>query len=255
MSPFNPLPWSTMRVSFTVVIATMLLPAALAAQARTRPNPTVQLPAPAPPGALIGALQISNSGPTSLLLRWTSIPGAGSYAVVRSTTPHGPWSPVGTIPDVQLNDPGLLPGTAYYYQVVPIAMAHRSAPGLPSAPPGATAPFPVMSGFGGTIRGPAPQLLSAACDPHDTCTWSWEPVPGAVAYRIYRRYTNKTPLGTCITTVVKLGEVTAAQMSAYVQTGGTLCRLTVSFVAVFRAVNAQGTVVAEPEGTAAIWSP
>lgn len=122
-------------------------------------------------------LEITGTDPGSVTLRWDPVQGADGYVVLRSATPNGPFTIVSEIlTGTEYTDPTVQPGIAYYYQVSSVAMgAIQPAKGIIEAIPGRT------GGKGLT----APSGLAAVDSPAGV-TVSWQAVPGATEYILYR---------------------------------------------------------------------
>lgn len=129
-----------------------------------------------PGGAALAAPSLSaqSSGSTSVSLSWTSVTGATSYNVYRSTTAGGEGSvPLATgTTSTSYSDSGLTSGTAYYYKVVAVGPAGEGAfSNEASAAPGSTAlPAPTLKGTSGAT----------------TNALTWSAVAGATSYNLYR---------------------------------------------------------------------
>lgn len=120
------------------------------------------------------SLSVQSSGSTSVSLSWTSVTGAASYNVYRSTAAGGEGSvPLATgTTSTSYSDSGLTSGTTYYYKVVAVGPAGEGAfSNEASATPGATAL-------------PPPILKGTTAGTQNTLTWS--SVPGATSYNLYR---------------------------------------------------------------------
>lgn len=146
--------------------------------------PTAKLPASAP-GAPT-KLAVTNSGHHAVALTWNAAPGANYYNVWR-TTMHtdgvGGAYPLRTIlldetKNASFTDRSATDGRIYSYHVTATNAAGPSEPSaavtaIPLPAPPATAPASVTANWTKTRNGSAISL-------------SWEPVPGATGYVIYR---------------------------------------------------------------------
>ncbi len=120
---------------------------------------------------------------TQIAITWNAVLNATAYAVYRSTTPDGTYQYIGTTEDPLYNDTGLTPNTTYYYRVAALISGTE---GSPSAYAAATT-FPDIPFF------PAPANVQARAL---TCTeifLSWEAVPNAEGYHVYRSETASGP--------------------------------------------------------------
>ncbi len=135
--------------------------------------------ASATPGsaALPGAsLTARASSSTQVALAWTSVTGAASYNVYRSTTPGAE----GSVPyqvgltSTSTSDTGLATNTTYYYQVSSVGSNGEGAlSNEASATPGVTAL-------------PAPTITATASTTQLAIRVAWSSVPGATSYNLYR---------------------------------------------------------------------
>ncbi len=73
--------------------------------------------APCTPPAAPTGLTATPAGQTQVNLSWNPVAGATSYNVYRSTTPGGPYTPVGSSATTSFSNTGLTCNTAYYYVV------------------------------------------------------------------------------------------------------------------------------------------
>ncbi|MFE5317614.1 Ig-like domain-containing protein [Paenibacillus sp. NPDC056579] len=82
------------------------------------------VPVPAAPTGL----NITDSTKTSLTLRWNSVPSALQYRVLRSLTPEGPFTEVGTVSAAGYTDQDVFTTVPYYYQVKAVSLGGMSGP-------------------------------------------------------------------------------------------------------------------------------
>jgi fibronectin type 3 domain-containing protein len=119
-------------------------------------------------------LSVSPSTSTgSITLNWSSVPGASSYKIYRSTRADNtsyPYSQVGTSTTVSYTDTSLSAGTTYYYKVVAVNSGGESDPS------GYIAALPVPS---------TPTNVSATTASSSSIRVSWS-TTGADSYKIYR---------------------------------------------------------------------
>jgi rhamnogalacturonan endolyase len=88
------------------------------------------LPANAP-GSLTGTFLQG----TSIILNWSSVPGAVGYIIRRATNANGPYIFLQSITETTCFDSGLNTNTTYYYQVAAVNAAGTSANASVSVPP------------------------------------------------------------------------------------------------------------------------
>jgi hypothetical protein len=127
------------------------------------------------------------STPTSVTMQWSGVSGAAEYRIFHGPSGSGPWMFIARVPGsvTQLEDRGLVPGTAFQYRITAFSDTSgqtQLAEILGSGTTAAVAPFSVAASCSpsGTING----------EPVQNCTWSWQPVPLAEAYRVHRVYDN-----------------------------------------------------------------
>jgi fibronectin type 3 domain-containing protein len=130
--------------------------------------------APSAPNGVEAGAQSSSS----ISVSWSSVSGATSYRVYRSTSASGAYTEIGSLIGTSYTDSsGLSPNTTYYYKVSAVnsagegsqstytsATTSSNAPSAPSAPTG----------------------LSAYALSSSDISLSWNPVSGATSYLIYR---------------------------------------------------------------------
>ncbi|WP_018130770.1 transglycosylase domain-containing protein [Effusibacillus pohliae] len=124
---------------------------------------------PAPVG-----LKVTGTEPTSVSLSWQAVEGASGYMILRSTSPAGPYAVVSDLVNgTAYTDTAVQAGTTYYYQVAAVANGViQPASGSVQAVPG-----------GAALN--APSGLRAVSSPAGISV-SWQPVPGAAQYILYR---------------------------------------------------------------------
>lgn len=153
---------------------------ALNAGGRSPHSPRVSatpVPPPPPPAnvvALAGNFRVS--------LTWDPVPTATGYSIKRATSPNGPFTTIGRIPQNSYLDAAVTNGTTYYYSV-------RSATGVIKGP--VTGPVAATP----TAPPAAPGGL-AAVPGHGTIGLSWNPSPGATSYHVKRAPAAEGPYET-----------------------------------------------------------
>lgn len=81
---------------------------------------------PVTPANIVGVM-----GDDQVSLSWQISSGATSYEILRSTSPTGPFSVIGTASNPWFTDTGAASGTTYYYVIAAINSAGRSADSAP----------------------------------------------------------------------------------------------------------------------------
>lgn len=119
-------------------------------------------------------------GPTRIDTSWDAVAGAARYNVYRSTTATGPYELVGLTTVPSYADVGLAPNTTYYYRV---AAAAGNTEGPLSNIAAATTDADI----------PAPANVVATPVSQTQINTTWDAVPNAIAYVVYR---STTPDGT-----------------------------------------------------------
>ena len=130
--------------------------------------------APASPSGLT-----ATPGDAQVALAWTSVSGATSYHVKRSTTSGSGYSQVGAPSTASFNDTGLTNGTTYYYVVSAVNTYGESAN---SAEKSALPALPVPSAPAGVTATPADTQVNL----------SWTASAGATSYHVKRSTTSGT---------------------------------------------------------------
>jgi fibronectin type 3 domain-containing protein len=109
----------------------------------------------------------------NITVSWSSVSGATSYYLYRSTSASGTYTRVATPSTTSYTNTGLSAGTTYYYKVSAYNGSGESAESsYTSATTSATAP--------GTPTG-----VTATATSPNTITVNWSSVPGATGYYIY----------------------------------------------------------------------
>ncbi len=123
-----------------------------------------------PPGVPVDLEAATGNGRN--MLRWRPVPTAERYQVMRSTTPSGPYSAIGTPAETSYIDTGVATGTTYFYVVRAMNEGGKGsysaeAQATPVAPPAMPEGLVVTGGNG---------LISL----------TWSAVPGATSYTVHR---------------------------------------------------------------------
>jgi fibronectin type 3 domain-containing protein len=117
---------------------------------------------------------VSSATANSITLQWSSVPGASSYKIYRSSRAAStsyPYSQVGTSTTVSYTDTSLSAGTTYYYKVVAVNSGGESA----------------SSGYVSALTVPsAPAGVSVYLVSSSSITLRWSETTGAESYKIYR---------------------------------------------------------------------
>ncbi|MDO4272452.1 MAG: fibronectin type III domain-containing protein [Eubacteriales bacterium] len=125
-------------------------------------------------------LTATAAGPTQINTTWDPVAGATRYNVYRSTTDSGPFTLAGLAGSPSFTDAGLTPGTLYYYRVAAVAGETEGAlSNIASAATEADIPMPTN-----VLATPVSQTQ---------INTTWNTVPNATAYAVYR---STTPDGT-----------------------------------------------------------
>jgi len=124
----------------------------------------------APPSAPSGLSASPGNG--SVSLTWNASARAGAYAIRRSTSPAGPFDPVGTVPATAFSDATVTNGTIYYYTVSAQNAGGESAATAPVATT-PVAPPPAPTGL----------QLSAG---NRRISLAWSASPRATSYGVRR---------------------------------------------------------------------
>ncbi len=175
----------------------------------------------------------ANPADTQVTLSWTASNSAEEYRIYRASTPDGTLARIAegtTITETNYIDTGLTNDTTYRYTVRAFNSIGESTD---STEVTAT---PVAS----TVVPPAPANLTATAGDTEI-SLSWDAVPGATEYRIFRAATATDPLA-------RIAENDTIIVTTYTDTGltnGTTYRYTV------RAVNNIGEGIDSSEATAA----
>ena len=105
-------------------------------------------------------------------LTWEAVEGAVSYKVYRSTAKDGTYSLTKTTTSTSYTNTSAKPGNVYYYKVVAVA-----EDGTTSAP---------SNIVGRTCDLPQPVVTASNVAKSGKVKLTWEPVEGAVEYKVYR---------------------------------------------------------------------
>lgn len=125
-------------------------------------------------------LTAAAAGPTQINTAWDAVTGADVYHVYRGTTDSGPFELVGLTTVPSYTDVGLTPNTTYYYRVTAVTGDTESA---------------LSNGAAATTGRdiPMPTNVTATAMSQTQINTTWDAVPGAMAYAVYR---STTPNGT-----------------------------------------------------------
>ena len=134
-------------------------------------TPAVPVIAPAAPTGVN-----ATAGNGQVTVNWTSVAGATSYNVYRSTTPGSQGAKVGSSSTTALSDTAVVNGTAYFYEVTADNAAGEGPASVQS--PGATRAVPV------TVPAPPTGVNVAAANAQVTVTWTAS--AGSTSYSVYR---------------------------------------------------------------------
>jgi fibronectin type 3 domain-containing protein len=142
---------------------------------------TSQVPAIQPP-AVVNASSLGNS---SIQVSWNAVSGATGYKVYRASSSAGSYTFRADVYSTSYTDSGLSEGTTYYYKVSSVKDSQESA--MSSGYASAT----TQSG-GGTIDYPPvmPTGLVVSSVYSGSITLSWNSVPTATSYNVYRSNTQ-----------------------------------------------------------------
>jgi len=128
---------------------------------------------------------------SSITVTWSSVSGATSYYIYRSTSASGTYEQVGTSTTTSYTNTGLTAGTTYYYKVAARASYGSSGESAQSSDVSAT-----------TLTS-APTDVKAEAVSTSSITISWSSVSGATGYYIYRNTSSSgtyEQVGTSTTT-------------------------------------------------------
>ena len=119
---------------------------------------------------------VAQEGGTAVSVTWNAVSGATSYKLYRSTVSGGEYAQIGDdeISALSYLDIGLIPETAYFYQLEACNFDGCSAPSLPVSVSLVAAP----------AQPPAAPSASAQSDTEIEVTWN--AVSGATSYKFYR---------------------------------------------------------------------
>jgi len=133
------------------------------------------------PPKWVAAIHIEAQG--AIGLRWLPVPGATGYKVLRSTTSGSGYQEIAAPPAPQHFDAGIAPGNTYYYVLQSVAGAEASANSAEKS---------VAVTIKEVVKPNPPRWKAATVDGKaKAIRLEWQPVPGAVAYNLYRRESFK----------------------------------------------------------------
>jgi hypothetical protein len=194
-----------MRAMQGIVLAVLVCPSLVVAQEppggyRPADRSRVQFE-----GQAVSVAEQVAGSTASVTIRWAAVDGANSYRVSRAVAASGPFAPVGSVSVPEFTDQGLVPGYRFHYQILPSAETNPDARMTVAPSTSGTRvadhrsgdvtllqSFAPIAGIASTAPAPAFQVATGTnCigsrSDVKTCDFSWPAVPGAVAYRIYRR--------------------------------------------------------------------
>ncbi len=131
-----------------------------------------QVPVLPPDRAPLGVTATMADLENAIEVRWLPVERATTYEVYRAEQAGGSWTLVGTPSDTVFQDPTPELGKLYWYKV-------RACNSVACGPESA-----VVVGYAG--RPPAPQNVQASTNFPDRIVVTWDPVPGATYYTVYR---------------------------------------------------------------------
>ena len=143
----------------------------------------------------------ATNGNNRIDVSWSAASGATSYRVLRSTTPGGPYTQVGTPAASPFADTTVSAFTTYYYVVRSIGACESAN----SAETSATAT--------GVLA--APTGLAATLNSTTSVALTWNAVPAAVSYRVYRTSNNSSYTLVGNPAVASFTDATASANVAY----------------------------------------
>ena len=124
-----------------------------------------------------GGVTASATSSSSITISWPSVSGASIYYISRSSSASGSYETVGYSYSTSYTDTGLSANTTYYY-LVQVLNNYMIDVGTVSV-----TTWSSSSGGGGVPNAPTGVTATATSS---TITVSWNSVPGATEYRIYR---------------------------------------------------------------------
>jgi endo-1,4-beta-xylanase len=132
---------------------------------------TVTPPMPSTPTGVTATAASSSS----ITVGWTTVTGAASYKVYRSSTSGGAYSLIGSPASNTYTDTGLSASTTYYYEVSAVNAGGESG----------------QSGYVSVTTAPStPTGITATAASSSSITVSWTTVTGATSYKVYRSSTS-----------------------------------------------------------------
>ena len=193
---------------------------------------TTSAPAVVAPGVPTGLGATAQSS-TSIAVSWTTVTGATSYQIFRSTTSGSAYTQVGTSASSPFTDVGLTASTPYYYVVKAVNSAGIS--GYSSEATATTSAPPVVAPG-------APTGVGATAQSSTSIAVTWTAVTGATSYTIFRSATS----GGAYT------QVGTSASSPFTDVGLTP---STPYYYVVKAVNSAGTSGYSSEATATTSAP
>jgi fibronectin type 3 domain-containing protein len=123
-------------------------------------------------------VQAISAGYTSIKISWSSVTGASGYKIYRSTSSTGTYSLVSTSTSTSFTNAGLITGKLYYYKVRAYKTVGTSK---------------VDGNYCSTVSAkpiPSAPSVKASSLEYNSIKISWNSVPGASGYEIYRIPSN-----------------------------------------------------------------
>ena len=134
----------------------------------------------------------------NIKLSWNSIEGASQYSVYRGDTKNGTYKKIGQMTEVEYVDQSeISAGTTYYYKI--LALHEKEA---------ANSAYSVV--VSATRKLPQPVITGTTRESDGKPELSWEGVPGAVKYEVYRSEKKNGTYKRMIRTVKKVYANTSA---------------------------------------------
>ena len=196
----------------------------------------MELPGYVPPAP---AEVTAHAGNNRVLLRWSAVPGATSYNILRSTKREAGYAPIATgitgpvcgsgIGAATFTDTTAVTGTPYFYAVQSVNPEGHSVDSSPGAGAAPTTQLPIHAPA-------APTELSVAHSGHHEVALTWKSTPDANFYSVWRTTLHADNVGgTYSLGTLLLEETTTTTFTDHSPTDGRLYSYHVT------ATNAVGT--------------